>query len=73
MKEFGRILMMSGGVLLIAGAFFYACGKWLGLGRLPGDFFIKKESFSVYFPLASCLIVSLLLTLFFNFFKRGNS
>jgi hypothetical protein len=40
------------------------------LGRLPGDFAVKRGNFSFYFPLATSIIVSILLTLLFALFKR---
>jgi predicted MFS family arabinose efflux permease len=40
------------------------------LGRLPGDFYVKRGSFSFYFPLATSIILSILLTLVLAFFRR---
>jgi len=40
------------------------------LGRLPGDFYVKRGSFSFYFPLTTSIIVSILLTLVLAFFRR---
>jgi predicted MFS family arabinose efflux permease len=40
------------------------------LGRLPGDFYVKRGSFSFYFPLATSIILSIILTLVFAFFRR---
>jgi len=54
----GTILILTG-VLLIAGSF------W-GIGKLPGDFVIKKGSATFYFPLLSSIIVSIVLTFFHN-------
>jgi predicted MFS family arabinose efflux permease len=42
----------------------------LPIGRLPGDFYVKRGSFSFYFPLASSIIVSVILTLLLAFFRR---
>ena len=42
----------------------------LPLGRLPGDFYVKRGSFSFYFPLATSIILSLLLTLLLALFRR---
>ena len=39
-------------------------------GRLPGDIYVRRGSFSFYFPLATSIIVSILLTLLLSFFKR---
>jgi hypothetical protein len=40
------------------------------IGRLPGDFYVRRGNFSFYFPLATSIIVSILLTLLFAFFRR---
>jgi hypothetical protein len=42
----------------------------LPLGRLPGDFYVRRGSFSFYFPLATSIIVSILLTLVLALFRR---
>ncbi len=39
-------------------------------GRLPGDFYFKRGNLSIYFPLTTCLLLSLLLTLLFSLFSR---
>jgi hypothetical protein len=63
-----------GKTLLLVGLGVAALGlvMMLGLpiGRLPGDFYVRRGSFSFYFPLASSIIVSILLTLLFAFFRR---
>ena len=40
------------------------------LGRLPGDFVVRRGNFSFYFPLATSIVLSIILTLFFAFFRR---
>jgi hypothetical protein len=54
---FGVFLVVIGGILLLAGRHFPF------LGKLPGDIHVKGERFEFYFPVTTCLIVSLLLTL----------
>ena len=63
----GRFLILAG--LVIAGA---GLLMTLGfpLGRLPGDFSVKRGNFSFYFPLATSILVSLLLTLIMMFFGK---
>ena len=58
----GRWLVLFGIVLVILGLAWPWLTK-LGLGRLPGDFYIEREGFSFYFPLTTSLIVSILLSL----------
>jgi hypothetical protein len=60
-----KLLMMIGAVLLLLGAVLFV-GQRLGLGRLPGDFSWEGKNFSFHFPLATSLMVSLVLTLLIN-------
>ena len=63
----GRLLVLLGlgiaalGVLIILG---------VPIGRLPGDFYVRRGSFSFYFPLATSIILSILLSLLFAIFRR---
>jgi membrane protein implicated in regulation of membrane protease activity len=64
-----RILILAGAILLIAGLAWPLLMR-LGLGRLPGDIVIERPNFRFYFPLASSLVISVLLTLLFWLFRR---
>src|SRR3569833_822890 len=64
-----HILITLGGALIVVGLLWPLLQK-AGLGRLPGDIVVKKENFSFYFPLATSIIVSLVLTLLFWFFRQ---
>jgi len=70
MQDLGKIIMIIGAVLLVIGAALYFQKSIPFLGKLPGDILIKKENFTFYFPLATSLLLSLLLTLFFYLFKK---
>ena len=67
----GRLLMLLGAVLLLLGLFLTLFGKLPLLGRLPGDFVYRKGSLSFYFPLATSLLISVLLTLLLALFRKG--
>ncbi len=64
---FGLLMVLLGLILFVAGHF---SGKVPWLGRLPGDIYIQRGTWTFYFPLATCLIVSILLTLLFSRFGR---
>ena len=65
-RELGRMLLVVGGVLVLAGAFFYFGGRLpFRLGRLPGDIVHRGEHTTFYFPLATSIVISLILTLLF--------
>jgi hypothetical protein len=57
-----RFLIVLGLAILVVGLLWLYLGK-LGLGRLPGDIVIERENGAVYVPLATCLLLSLLLSL----------
>jgi Protein of unknown function (DUF2905) len=61
--ELGKILITTGAVLLVLGCVFLLSGKLPWIGKLPGDIVIHKKNFTFYFPLATGLIASLILTL----------
>ena len=63
MDQLGRVLILFGMVLAALGALLLVVGKVPWLGRLPGDITIQRGRFTFYFPLATCLLVSLVLTL----------
>jgi len=66
----GKTLIILGLILVAAGLLLHFSGRIPFLGRLPGDIHIEKENFSFYFPLGSCLLLSLVLSLLFWLFKR---
>ena len=69
-QQIGRTLMVFGAVLVAIGAVLYFGGRILPLGQLPGDFHFGGENWSFHFPLATCAIISILLSLFLNLFFR---
>lgn len=70
MHDFAKTLIFMGFLLVGAGLFIALVGKASGVGRLPGDFYLKKGKFVFYFPLMTCFVVSLLLTALFSIFGR---
>jgi hypothetical protein len=70
MQEIGKILMFIGIVLVVIGAVFYVFKGIPYLGKLPGDIFIQKKNFTFYFPLATSLLLSLVLTLILYLLKK---
>ena len=63
MSELGRIIIFLGAVLVVVGIVMVALGKaHFPLGRLPGDFVYRGKSTTVYFPLATSIVLSVVLT-----------
>jgi hypothetical protein len=70
MTELGKLLVVLGVVCVAAGALLWS-GLGRGwLGRLPGDIHYTRGNFSFYFPIVTCLLLSLLLTLILWLFRR---
>jgi hypothetical protein len=69
MNSIGKMIFSLGIGLVILGLVIML-GERFGLGKLPGDIFIRKGNFTFAFPIVSCIIVSLLLTLILNLLRR---
>ncbi len=69
LESLGKLLLVIGGLTAAIGLLLIFSGR-IGLGRLPGDIFVQRENFTFYFPLATMIILSLVLTLLVNFFRR---
>jgi len=70
MGEIGKSIIAIGIVLIIVGVFMTVAGKIPGVGKLPGDIFIKKENFSFYFPLTTCILLSVIFSVIMYFFGK---
>ena len=69
-RDLGRVLVVFGGAIAIIGFLLWS-GFGVGwLGRLPGDIRIERGSSTFYFPIVTCIIVSVVLTLIMSFFRR---
>jgi hypothetical protein len=64
---FGVVMIVLGGILLLAGNL---SGKVPWIGRLPGDIYIERGTWRFYFPLATSVIISIVLTLLLSLFGR---
>ncbi|MFJ9291145.1 DUF2905 domain-containing protein [Bacillus halotolerans] len=64
MTEFPKIFMILGAVLLIIGAVLHFVGK------MPGDIFVKKGNVTFFFPVVTCIIISVVLSILLNLFGR---
>jgi uncharacterized membrane protein YidH (DUF202 family) len=66
----GKMLILLGVFIILAGLLLLVGEKIPWVGRLPGDIIIKKERFTFYFPLATSIIISIILTLLFMLFRK---
>jgi hypothetical protein len=71
MTGLGRLLIATGILLVLVGLIVVGLEKVPWLGRLPGDIHIEGRHFSFHFPLVTCLLLSVILTILLNLFLRG--
>ena len=67
--EVGRFLIIAGAVVVVVGMIFMVSDK-LPIGRLPGDFSFGSGRFKIYLPVATSILLSVLITIILNFFSR---
>jgi hypothetical protein len=70
---FGKTFIIFGIILIVVGVLLLLVGKVPFLGKLPGDIHIQKKGFDFYFPLGTCVLLSLVISLilfFLNIFSK---
>lgn len=66
MTDLGKILLLLGGVIVLVGAVLLLAGRFnLPLGRLPGDITLRGKHTVFYFPIVTCILISVVLSLIF--------
>jgi hypothetical protein len=73
MTDLGKLLLVLGGVIVLTGAGLLLADRFnVPLGHLPGDIVYRGKNTVFYFPLTTCIIVSVVLSLIFWLFGRGH-
>ncbi len=70
MAEFGKILIFIGLLLAILGVIFTFGNKLPFVGRLPGDIAVERKNYSFYFPVATCIIISVVISFILWLFSK---
>ena len=70
MQGLGRLLIVFGLVIVAVGVVLLVADRIPGVGRLPGDLVVRRGPFTFYFPLATSIVLSVLLTILLNLFWR---
>ena len=70
MTDMGKWLILLGLVIAAVGVILAYAGKIPWVGRLPGDIYIKRDNFSFYFPLVTCILISAIASLILWFFRK---
>jgi len=68
--DIGKTLVIIGLLIAVAGVVLMLVGRVPWLGRLPGDIYVQRGNWSFYFPIATSIVLSVLLTLLFWLFGR---
>ena len=71
MQEIGKYVVMIGVVLVVAGVILWRFPSLFGwVGKLPGDISLQKGNFSFYFPVVTCILISIVASLIFALLRR---
>jgi len=70
MNELGKMMVVFGILLVIVGAILWSGIGRSWIGRLPGDIRVSKGHFTFYFPVVTCILLSIILTILLRIFKR---
>ncbi len=66
LSDLGKALLLIGGAIVLLGALLLVLGRVPFLGRLPGDIAVRRGNTSIYIPIATCLVLSAILTVLVN-------
>ena len=70
MSEIARFLIVAGVLLVVIGVVLLLAPKIPWLGKLHLDFTYKRDNFTFYFPLGTCILISIILTIIFALFRK---
>lgn len=70
MPALGKFLIVFGVIIVAVGLLLLAAPKIPWLGRLPGDILIKKKNFTLYFPITTSIVLSIILTVLINLLRK---
>jgi uncharacterized membrane protein required for colicin V production len=69
MPELGKLLIIGGAIAIVIGVLIWTgFGNWIG--RLPGDIRVQRGSGAFYFPIVTCIVISIVLTIVMSLFRR---
>jgi len=70
LSSLGKAIILLGVLLIVVGGVLLVASRVPFLGKLPGDIHIKHRNFNLYFPVTTCILLSIALTIIFNLFFR---
>ncbi|WP_134686098.1 DUF2905 domain-containing protein [Brevibacillus migulae] len=69
MNPVAKLLIIGGVILVIIGIIWQVGGRFIPFGRLPGDIAVEKDNFRFYFPVVTCIVISIVLSLISYLFR----
>ncbi len=70
MQDIGKFLIITGIIIIVVGGLFLISGRLPWIGRLPGDLVIQRKNFTFYFPLATSILLSIIISFILWFLGR---
>ncbi len=70
MEPLGKSLVLIGISIVLIGLLMWGLSSIPYVGRLPGDIYVRRGNFSFYFPLATCILISIIATILFSLMRR---
>ncbi len=70
MTDMGRWLIVLGLIIAAVGGVLMFAGKFPWFGKLPGDIYVKRDNFTFYFPLATCILISVIVSFLLWLFRK---
>jgi hypothetical protein len=70
MEPLGKSLVLIGISILLIGVLIWGLSSLPYIGRLPGDIYLRRGNFTFYFPLATCILISIIATILFSLMRR---
>jgi hypothetical protein len=71
MMPIGKSLVLVGIVIVLIGLLIWGLSSVPYVGRLPGDIYFRRGNFTFYFPLATCILISIIATILFSLMRRS--
>jgi hypothetical protein len=70
MESIGKSLVLVGLAIVVIGIAIWGLSSIPYIGRLPGDIYVRRGNFTFYFPLATCILISIIATILFSLMRR---
>jgi Protein of unknown function (DUF2905) len=70
MAPIGKSLVFAGIAIIVVGLLLWGFSSVPFSGKMPGDIYIRRGNFTFYFPIVTCIVISIIATIFFSLMRR---